>query len=135
MARLSLPSLEDVTFDNAADYDLEPHQLVSDDYGACQDLGDRCLTEPRMPRAIRVPSAALPGTQNLVLFGPRVAIPFLLEPLDHDDSPTSVAADDALPPDGLIARVRHFEQAHPELEAWKKGRRFSFIEPPIERLE
>jgi len=48
---------------------------VADDYGACQDLADT-LREAGHRGAI-VPSAALPGTQNVVLFGGRVTVPWV----------------------------------------------------------
>lgn len=132
-ARLHISSVDTITYENAVDYGLEAHHLVGDDYGACQDFGERCLREASLPKAIRVPSAALPGTTNLVLFGPKVAIPYLLEPIGLDDAPAALAAENAQPPPELLPLVRHFDDEHQELDAWRRGRPFEFSEPVLGR--
>ena len=134
-ARLALPRVVDIDFSNAADYGLEPHHLVSDDYGACQELGERCLKDPEMPRALRVPSAALPGTLNLVIFGPRVLIPYAMDPIGEEDAPASISAEQAEPPATLVPLVRHFGAPHEGLAAWEREEPFEFVEPVVERLE
>lgn len=134
-SRIRLPELHDVSFENAPEHGLEPHQLVSDDYGACQEFGDRCLRDPGWPKAIRVPSAALPGTNNLVLFGPRVAVPYSLEPLSPEDTPASIAAEQAEAPPELIPFVRHYDDEHAALAAWRRGKPFRFVEPAVAPLD
>lgn len=131
-ARLRLTTTE-ITFDNAPDFGLEPHHLVSDDYGACQEFGDACLRAPKKPKAIVVPSAALPGTKNLVIFGPRVIVPYLMEPLGTEDSPTSIVAEDALPPEALIPLVMQFGHEHKGFQAWERGEVLEFQEPVTTR--
>jgi hypothetical protein len=65
-------------------------------------------------RGLLSPSAALPGSINLTLFGPRVAIPW-----DAEVSLASTIRAGRLttghPPRGLVSRVRYFGQAHTDL--------------------
>ncbi|HUH08880.1 MAG TPA: RES family NAD+ phosphorylase [Egibacteraceae bacterium] len=117
-----------VGFSDASRHRLDPDDLVGDDHAACQGLGARCLAGDG-PAIIEVPSAALPGTRNLVLFGPRVAAPFSAEPVDGVDIPATVAAEGAHPLIGLLGSVRHRGQPHAELDAWRRGARFRFAEP------
>jgi hypothetical protein len=108
-----------VTFDAAASYGLEPQHLINF----------------ALPNAIVVPSAALPGTKNLVVFGPLVGSPYSAEPLSAEDVPAAVAADHARPPDTLLPLVRHFGEPHAEYDAWSRGERYRFREPRATRLE
>ena len=59
-----------------------------------------------------MPSAALPGTDNVVLFGERAAAPYLVEPLSAVDVPASLTADGGRPPLGLLDRVRRRGAPH-----------------------
>jgi hypothetical protein len=86
-------------------------QWVDDDWGACHDLGE-VLRESGAPGAI-VPSAALPGTRNIVLFGPRSALPYLWRPLRPADVPTSITGEHGSALESLVARVRFRGQPHP----------------------
>lgn len=124
---------DEVTFDTAESFGLEPRDLISDDHGACQELGARRLTDFDLPNAIAVPSAALPGTKNLVVFGPLVGSPYTMEPLDPQDVPSSVAADNAGPPESLLPLVRPFGREHAEHEAWSRGEIYRFREPRVLR--
>jgi hypothetical protein len=76
-----------------------------------------------------VPSAALPGTRNVVLFGARVAAPYLAAPVSSLDLPASVTAQDARPLVSLIERVRFKRERHAALDAWAAGEAFGFVEP------
>jgi len=130
VARVRVEAME-LDFAAAPELGLEPADLVADDRSACQRLGERCLAGDG-PAALVVPSAALPGTRNLVIFGPRVASPFAADPVDPDlDVPTTVAAEDARPVDGLLDLVRFRGVPHAELEAWTAGRPFRLEEPPL----
>jgi len=122
-----------VTFDTASSFGLEAEQLISDDYGACQRLGEQRL-DLEVPNAITVPSAALPGTENLVVFGPLVRSPYSAKPLSPDDVPVSIAADYARPPEALLPLVRHHGDPHDEYVAWSHGESFRFREPRVERV-
>lgn len=82
----------DLTGADAGDWGLSTEDLVDDDWTACHQAAQR-LTAAGI-RAIRVPSAALPGADNLVLFGQRIAIEFDSVVEDHEiEIPCVVAAD------------------------------------------
>jgi hypothetical protein len=125
--RLDPTGLVRIGFAEAAAHGLRPGDLVSDDLRACHRLADR-LRAAGVPGAI-VPSAALPGTDNVVLFGARAAAPYLLEPLSSVDVPASLTADGGRPPLGVLDRVRRRGAQHPALEAWRAGEAFRFAEP------
>jgi hypothetical protein len=125
--RVDLGGLLRIGFDEAGTYGLRPGDLVSDDLRACHRLADR-LRADGVPGAI-VPSAALPGTDNVVLFGERAAAPYLIEPLSAVDVPASLTADGGRPPLGLLDRVRRRGVPHEALEAWRAGEQFRFAEP------
>lgn len=109
---------------------LAPGALVDDDYRACQDFAEVRRTDPSFSKVWRVPSAALPGTENLVVFGPRVAIPYLTVPIDPDiDTPASVLAGNAVPPTELLSLVRYRGEPHRGYVEWLAGRTFEFQEP------
>ena len=125
--RLDVGGLARIGFGDAAAHGLRPGDLVSDDLRACHRLADR-LREAGAPGAI-VPSASLPGTDNVVLFGERVSSPYLLEPVSPVDVPASLTADGGRPPLGLLERVRRRGAPHPALDAWRAGEPFRFAEP------
>lgn len=126
--RVIVPEIVEVEFDNATDHGLRSEDLVDDDWSACQDLADRFRTDPAGPKAIKVPSAALPGTRNIVIFGERVSIPYLWEPIDEVDMPTAIVAENARPPAGLLPLIRYRGDTHPEFDAWSQGQSFSFAD-------
>jgi RES domain len=125
--RLDLTGVVRIGFGAAADHGLRPGDLVSDDLRACHRLADR-LRAAGTPGAI-VPSAALPGSDNVVLFGERAAAPYALEPLSRIDVPASLTADGGRPPLGVLDRVRRRGDPHAALEAWRAGESFRFAEP------
>lgn len=125
--------VDEIKFTSASRFELPPEDLVSDDYAACQRLGSSRLGLS-LPNGIIVPSAALPGTQNLVIFGPMVRIPYLGQPLGDEDVPSSLAAEGARPPESLLPMVCHFGDTHAGLDAWKHAEDFSFQEPSADRL-
>lgn len=102
-----------------------PEDLVSDDYTGSQLFADWARGQCT---AMIVPSAALPGTRNLVVFGARAASPYQLPAVDPDlDVPASVLAEHARPPAQLPLYVRFRGQAHPEFQAWTMGN--SYVAP------
>jgi hypothetical protein len=125
--RVDLEGLPRIGFAEAAEHGLRPGDLVSDDLRACHRLADR-LRGQGVEGAI-IPSAALPGTDNIVLFGERAAAPYLIEPFSHIDVPASLTADGGRPPLGVLDRVRRRGAPHPALEAWRAGVQFRFAEP------
>lgn len=130
--RLEADRVQALDFDSAEQHGLRPADLVSDDHGACRAFADRVRLDPSAPVVWRVPSAALPGTRNLVIFGPRVASAYGAPPIDPEvDLPAAVAADRATTIEGLLARVRHRGERHAELEAWRRGRAYRLEEPTV----
>jgi RES domain len=125
--RLDLSGLPRIGFDEAREFGLRPGDLVSDDHRPCQRLAGR-LRGDGVPGAI-VPSAALPGTDGVVLFGARAAAPYLVDPVGDIDVPASLTADGGRPPPGLLDRVRRRGAPHPALEAWRRAEPFRFAEP------
>ena len=108
-------------------FGITAEQLVGDDYGPCQAA--RGALRTKMEGAI-VPSAALPGTRNVVLFGPRVAAPYLTQPVSTLDVPASITADGARPPTSLmLARPLPRATRTPRSAAWRNGIDFRFAEP------
>jgi hypothetical protein len=118
--------LPEITFATAERFGITAAQLVGDDYGPCQALASRVRAEVE---GLIVPSAALPGTRNVVLFGPRVAAPYLTRPVSSLDIPASITADGARPPGSLRVLVRFAGQHHAGLDAWQNGTEFRFTEP------
>ena len=135
-ARVALEESETVelTFDTAADFGLTADDLVADDRTACQALAAGLRADPLGPKAIIAPSAALPGTRNLVLLGERVISPLLVEPIDPAvDTPASIAAVRGRAPIQLISQI-HYHGAgtpHAALEAWESGERYALDEPEL----
>jgi hypothetical protein len=121
-----LEGMPDVTFDTAVQFGLTAEALVADDHSACQELAARLRTQIA---GVLVPSAALPGTRNVVLFGPRVAAPYLTSPVSALDIPASITSDHGRPLRSLLDLVRFRGEAHPALDAWEQGTTFRFVEP------
>jgi hypothetical protein len=118
VANLDLPddTLE-IDFDNAAAHGLDPDALVDDDHARCQ----RWVTTLDVP-AIVVPSAALPGTRNIVAFGPRVRARYGVTPLDPGlDVPCDPVADVSIVVADLLAHIRWRGAPHAGYEAWLAG--------------
>jgi hypothetical protein len=125
--RLEVPGLVEIAFGSAVGHGLEAADLVSDDQTRCRALAAD-LRRAGAP-GIVVPSAALPGTRNVVLFGARVGSPYLLEPLGAVDVPASITAHDGRPVASLLDRVRFRGDGHAALEAWQGDEPFVFDEP------
>jgi hypothetical protein len=135
-ARVSLEESEivELTFDTAADFGLTANDLVADDRTACQALAAGLRADPLGPKAIIAPSAALPGTRNLVLLGERVISALPVEPIDPAvDTPASIAAVRGRAPIQLIGLI-HYRGAgtsHAALEAWETGGGYVLDEPEL----
>jgi len=130
--RLDLTEAVEVSFESAEnrfdDFDIQPEDLVGDDRSACQALADRLRADSSLPKSLIVPSAALPGTRNLVIVGAREAIPYQWAPIDSGDIPACVITKASRPPDGLLDKVRFAGDPHAELDAWREGRRHEFAD-------
>ena len=121
-----IDDLPEITFANAERFGITAEQLVGDDYVPCQGLAVRLRAEVE---GLIVPSAALPGTRNVVLFGPRVAAPYLTNPVSTLDVPAGITADGGRPPTSLRSIVRFAGDRHAALDAWSGGSDFRFVEP------
>jgi hypothetical protein len=121
----------ELTFDNAAMFGLRPADLVADGHGPCRALAATFRTAG--PTAFTAPSAALPGTRNLVVLEPRVLVAWEQVPLDEIDWPGSLAAQDGRCPEGLwdLVRFRGTRAKHPALRAWERGEDHVFEEPDV----
>jgi hypothetical protein len=80
--------------------------------------------------AMIVPSAALPGTHNLILFGARVLNPFVSTPLAPEEVPTGHFTDGARPPAEVTPHVRWFGATHWAAEQWKITREYDLFDDP-----
>lgn len=128
-ARIDLSSAVHVTWTAARGLGIRPEDLVGDEYTPCQALADRLRA--RQVTTMVVPSASLPGVRNVVVFGPRVSVPFTREPVDEREVPCTVAAENATVPTTLLPLVRYHGMPHAELQAWRRRLSFDFLEPLI----
>lgn len=125
--------IETIGFGEASEWGLDPYDLVCPPagYGACHEIGETLLAADHPPM-LRVPSAALPGTWNLIVFGQRVVAPYDGEPVDPElDVPAAPLAVSARALEELIPLVRRLgELRHAAHDAWADGQPFHFVEPP-----
>jgi hypothetical protein len=93
---------------------------VDDDYTACHDLA-AAMRESGEPGLI-VPSAALPGTRNVVVFGGRTSAPYGLSGLGATEVAASITGEHGCGLETLVERVRFRGEPHP-------GGGYGFREP------
>lgn len=125
--RLETDRLVHLDFDSAARYGVTPDELVADDHTACRALGRRLRTAGEA--GLVYPSSALPGTSCACLFGERHESPYLEEPVDVIDVPTSVAAENGEPLRSLLPAVRLYGERHAGFDAYVRGLSYAFDEP------
>lgn len=118
-----------VDFDECATYGRTPDELVGDNYAPTQLLADEVRASGSS--AMVVPSAALPGTHNLILFGVRVLHPFLWQPLAPEEISTGHLSDGARVAAEVASRVRWFGSEHSALEQWKATGSYDPFEDPF----
>ncbi|ORA78232.1 RES family NAD+ phosphorylase [Mycobacterium malmoense] len=118
-----------VDFDDCARYGLTPDDLVGDDYAVTQALAD--AVRGSGATAMIVPSAALPGTHNLILFGVRLLNPFLSTPVMSEEIPTGHLSDGARSPAEVAPHVRWFGAPHRAAEQWKATGNYDLFDDPI----
>jgi RES domain len=118
-----------VDFDDCARYGLTPDELVGDDYTRTQALAG--VVRATGATAMVAPSAALPGSHNLILFGVRVLNPFLGEPLTPEEVPNGHLTDGARPPAEVAPHVRWFGAPHTAVEQWKLTGSYDLFDDPI----
>jgi hypothetical protein len=130
--RLQLDDLLfELTFENARELGLDPRDLVADDHTPCRALAE--LFRADGPGAFIAPSAALPGTRNLIVLEPHVLVSWDQVPIDDLDWPGSLASQDGRCPEGLweLVRYRGTRGKHAALLAWEQGGDFTFDEPRV----
>src|ERR1700730_11902470 len=103
------------TFELAEAGGFEVEALVHDDHERCQAEAQWLIGQGA--RGVLSPSAALPGSVNLTLFGPRVAVGWGTTAELASSIPAQKLTT-GHPPVGLTARVRYFGQREPLLEEY-----------------
>jgi hypothetical protein len=117
-----------IDFDDCETHGRTVDELVGDDYSATQALAD--TVHATGAQALIVPSAALPGTHNLILFGVRLLHPYLGEPLGAEEIPTGHLTDGARPAAEVAAHVRWFGNPHASAEQWKATGTYDLFDDP-----
>lgn len=100
------------TFEKAAQAGFPPEALVDDDLEACQNEAQRLAGLGA--GGVLSPSAALPGSVNLTLFGQRVPIQWEAEVQISSAIPVQRLVT-GHPPEGLVSRIRHYGETHSRL--------------------
>jgi RES domain-containing protein len=108
------------SFEKAEAAGFSPEALVDDDYERCQAEAQWLVSH--VAGAILSPSAALPGSTNLTLFGARVPVPWTTSAALASSIPAQRLTT-GHPPQGLTARIRYFGQKHSLLDAYLAARR------------
>jgi len=120
-AQVHLKRLADYgTFERAAAAGFPPDALVDEDYSRCQLEGQRLRLAGF--QGVLSPSAALSGTINLTIFGPRIASSWNVRPVLASSIPATEIAVGS-PPEGIVGRVRQRGMAHMGLEAYLRESR------------
>lgn len=88
---------------------FDPEALIHDDQSVCREEGRR-LRQAGFS-GVLYPSSALPGEENLALFGPRIALPWGAPRRLVSGIPASKLSVGA-PPADLLPRVRHVGARH-----------------------
>jgi len=100
-------------FEKAEDAGFPAEALVDDDHERCQEEAQRLMALGA--RGVLSPSAALPGSVNLTLFGPRVEVRWGAKPGVASAVPAQKLVT-GHPPLDLIDRVRFFGAVHAALQ-------------------
>jgi RES domain-containing protein len=107
-------------FETAEAAGFNPEILIDDDQTACRAEGRRLRANDFA--GVLYPSAALPGEQNLVLFGPRILLPWGASRRLASGIPASKLTVGA-PPADLLPRVRHVGARHAGFTEYQRIKR------------
>jgi hypothetical protein len=113
---------------------LSAQALTDDDPTICRALAQAHRDDPGAAKALRVPSAALPGAENIVLFGGRRMTEYALEPIRQIHLPAAIGAVDARPPRDLFRFVRLRGARDPAYDAWRRGEKHDLPEIDTAKL-
>jgi RES domain-containing protein len=105
------------SFELAEAAGLPADALVDDDRERCQHEA-RWLID-RGAGGVLAPSAALPGTTSLTLFGPRVEVRWGTATKLSSELQVRRVGGQGPPPTGLVDRVRHYDDPHADLEQYR----------------
>jgi len=108
----------------SAEQGFEWEALVSNEWRHCQDEGGRIAAEGG--RGVLAPSAALPQSVTLTLFGPRTEIAWSAEPSLSIQVPARHILRGA-PGDGLVRDTRFFGNPYPRLQPGSAGRLLDLV--------
>lgn len=128
-AVLDIEAAVTVDFRDCEAYGLTVDELVGDDYAPTQALA--AVVRDGGADAMVVPSAALPGTSNLILFGVRVLHPYLWQPISAEEVPTGHLTDGARSATEIADRVRWLGTPHPAVEQWKTTGTYELFDDPM----
>jgi hypothetical protein len=107
------------TFEKAGRAGFAPDALIDEDYSRCQEEGRRLRRAGY--EGVLAPSAALPGFENLTLFGPRVASRWGPPSTLASSIPAKRIAVGS-PPEEIVDRVRQRGEPDPVYEAYRAAR-------------
>lgn len=107
-------------FDTAERAGFNPEALIHDDQSACQEEGRRLRLAGFA--GVLYPSSALPGEENLALFGPKIPLPWGSPRRLVSGIPASKLTVGA-PPSDLLPRVRHVGARHAGYSEFQRVRR------------
>jgi RES domain len=118
-----------IDFDDCEKYGRTVDDLVGDDYAVTQALAD--VVRASGATAMVVPSAALPGTHNLILFGVRLLHPYIWKPLAAEEIPTGHISDGARPAAEIADHVRWRGTPHTAADQWKATGTYEPFDDPM----
>ena len=107
------------TFEKAEAAGFPPTALVDDDQERCR--AEAVRLRGTGARGVLSPSAALPGTVCLTLFGPRVQVSWTTK-ITLASMVAAQKLTTGAPPDGLAARTRHYGTPHSGLASFLAAR-------------
>jgi RES domain-containing protein len=107
------------TFEKAEASGFDPAALVDDDHERCQVEAQRLKSLGA--QGVLAPSAALPGSVNLTLFGARAPIAWTTTVKLASSIPVQRLTEGSAPP-GLVTKVRFYGQPHVALVAYQARR-------------
>lgn len=127
---VALQRVLSVDFASSSELGIEPEDLVGDDYTRTVAWLARLIAARPDLDGLVVPSAALPGTDNLVVLGARRPSPYPGPARRGVDVPMAAFGLDARAIERLAGVVHRFGSGvHPGVAAYREGRGLAFTQP------